>query len=252
MPKVFKFFSSLPSAQACFADKSWGNLSFKWPGEKVLENRQALFGSLNLDLNKLVMPEQVHGNTIKLVTSELQGRGALKNDWLQGVEGLVTKETGIVLGAEASDCLLVYAVDPKTQMIGIVHAGWRGVRNGAVLAMLDKMLDQGAEVGNIEVVIGPHIQQCCFEVQSDVLEQFKEYPAFIKIEQAKHYINLAGIVRRQLMVKEIALENVQISEKCTCCELNFYSFRREKQSCDGGMLGLIWLMNRDYRVETGD
>ena len=77
-----------------------------------------------------------------------------------------------------------------------------------------------------------------------MVEQFQDYPDSIKIEQGKHYINLADIVKRQLIIRNVDLINIKISERCTCCELNFHSFRREKQSCDGGMLGLIWLMDK--------
>jgi len=84
------------------------------------------------------------------------------------------------------------------------------------------------------VLIGPHIRACHFEVKEDVAQQFAAYPEFVR-RGSKISIDLAGIVRRQLLAAGLAPSNIAISEECTY-EIpdQYFSYRR-----DGGELRVM-------------
>ncbi len=229
----------LKNIRAGFSCKQCCNLSFKWPGENVLTNRRKFFSQMNLDLEKLIMPEQVHSNKIFIVNQEHCGQGALKKDWLVGVDGIVCQKKDIIIGIETADCLPIFAYDSVANVIGIAHAGWRGVVSGVAVELVKKMKQLGSVPANINIEIGPHIRQCCFEVKKDVADKFSNFPEAVRKEGEKNSINLGKIVSYQLTSAGILDKNIECSNECTCCNGRFYSFRREKEFCRGGMLGFI-------------
>jgi polyphenol oxidase len=241
--KVIKYFEEFLNTVGAFSStKECGNLSFKWTGPNVVKNRDNLFDSLGLDLNELVAVSQPHGNEVLIADSSVSGRGSRSNDWIDGYDGLVAKNKNIILAVESADCVPVFAFDPEQEIIGIVHAGWQGVVGGAVKSLIDKMKELGSKVKDIRVAVGPHIQSCCFEVKNDILERFNQWPDSIVKKEEKFYVDLSKIIVSQLTNLDVLRQYINIEQKCTCCDaVKFYSYRRDKQKCDGGMLSFIKL-----------
>src|SRR5439155_19705609 len=67
---------------------------------------------------------QVHGDTV--VTVSLPGGGAGTK-----ADAAVTAEAGCVLAVLAADCAPVALLSPQG-VVGVVHAGWRGLFGGVV------------------------------------------------------------------------------------------------------------------------
>ena len=88
-------------------------------------------------------------------------------------------------------------IELSESVFGLVHAGWRGLVNGIfsesgiVLKYNDHVLT------DFEIVIGPSIQNCCFEVSDDVVNQFD--PSFVKEKKnGKYRVDLQGHALDQL------------------------------------------------------
>jgi polyphenol oxidase len=242
MDKTIKIFEKFDKEiKAGFSTKSYGNLSFKWSGLSVVENREKFLNDQDLNLEDLIMVEQIHENKIVVVDNKLKGRGVRKTDWLNGAEGMVTKDASVVLGVETADCLPVFACAPTSGVIGVAHAGWRSVLQGVVVNLVDGMLSLGASKEEIFIEIGPHIKSCCFEIKDDVLSQFDDYEDCVEKQMFGSVVNLAKIVLDQLTEVGLMAQNIKCSDLCTCCNHNFYSFRRDKSECNGSMLGVISL-----------
>lgn len=241
--KVIKHFEQFSNKVEAFSStKECGNLSFKWSGLNVLKNREDLFNYLDLDLNALVMANQPHGNEVLVVDASVSGRGSRGKDWIEGCDGLVTKSKNIILGVESADCLLVLAFDPVQEVIGAVHAGWQGVVGGAVESLINKMKALGSNVKDIKITVGAHIKVCCFEVKTDILERFNQWPDAIIKNEEKIFVDLSKIVWSQLTNMGVLGQTISMEKECTCCQQKkFYSYRRDKQKCDGGMLSFIKL-----------
>jgi YfiH family protein len=105
---------------------------------------------LGLFPDNLVMVKQVHGSTI--VVAERPDPELLEIP----ADGLITKIPGLVLGIRTADCVPVFFWDPVRKVAGIVHAGWKGVKDGIIAQML-KIFEKkcGTKMGDLRVAIGP-------------------------------------------------------------------------------------------------
>ncbi|KKQ80072.1 MAG: Multi-copper polyphenol oxidoreductase, laccase [Parcubacteria group bacterium GW2011_GWC2_38_7] len=243
MQLIWSEFSDLVVAGT--STKEEGNLSFKWkdPETEVTENIERSFAKLGFDLNNLITLNQPHGNNVVIVGVDSVGCGAKQRDWLIGYDGLVTNDPKVILGIETADCLPIFLFDPISKVIGLAHAGWRGVHTNIVSSLIETSLILGSKIENIRIAVGPHIQSCCFKVQNDVADQFKLLLSESVLEkEGRIYVDLQKVIVSQLKEKGIIDENILMSHECTCC-LNdkYYSFRREKEACSGSMLSVIKL-----------
>jgi polyphenol oxidase len=147
------------------------NLSFNVGDgpENVIENRRRLASALGADLSDFVFARQVHGNTVKVVTSEDRGRGAfVPDDAVTGTDVLITKIPGIFLAILVADCVPIVLYDPVARLLACVHAGWRGTVARVTDAALDVMNSLGSNIENVIAGIGPAISPDGYQVGDDV------------------------------------------------------------------------------------
>lgn len=131
----------------------------------VLENRRRFAQAIGYDVDTVVTGQQIHGHEVTVVSGKMKGRGHLSaTDALQGIDGLVTVEPGIVLMAHSADCTVLFFYDPVHRCIGLAHAGWRGAVAGMPSTMVDVMVAQGCLRENIRVAFSPTIGPCCYRV----------------------------------------------------------------------------------------
>ena len=102
---------------------------------------------------------QVHG--ARVISVDQPGGAA-------GEEGdaAVTSQPGAALAVLTADCAPVAMASPEG-VVGIAHAGWRGLRAGVLEATVQSMRRMGAT--RIEAVLGPCIRPCCYTFGEDQL-----------------------------------------------------------------------------------
>ena len=49
-----------------------------------------------------------------------------RQEYLEGVDAIITQERGICIGISTADCIPILLYDAKNQAIAAIHAGWRG------------------------------------------------------------------------------------------------------------------------------
>ena len=54
------------------------------------------------------------------------------SDNIGSADGLVTKSSELVLGITTADCIPLIFFDNQNGIIGICHAGWKGLSNGII------------------------------------------------------------------------------------------------------------------------
>ncbi len=217
--------------------------------EIVQKNRQILRTILPADP---VWLNQVHG--VRVIDADdpaqCQELGAAPR-----ADASVTSQPGRVLAVLTADCLSVVIADEVGSVVGVAHAGWKGLAGGVLEAMFrqlqHKRLAQGrADVGAWRAWIGPGIGARAFQVGEDVRLAFGQdgEPAagFFRvdpIELGKWRADLAGLAERRL-----SRLGVQEIEKSGCCTVTdqtldgakqFFSYRRDRQT--GRMATLAWL-----------
>lgn len=216
------------------------NLGYRWGDEeaRVLENRRLLATHEGFDPDRLVVTKHVHGIDVYRVGEPMPDPPEF--------DGLVSDEAGTVLGAFAADCIPVVFADPVARVCGACHAGWRGTVAGVGREVIRRMGELGAAPGNVRVALGPSIGPCCFEVGSEVVEQFVSelgaLPGLVVDGPRKHHINLRVAMRAILEAAGVKPEHIDTEPPCTKCNPEqFFSYRRDGKG--GGVhMGFIGLV----------
>lgn len=215
------------------------NLSFNVGDdpEKVLKNRELLAGTLETPLTSLTTAKQVHEGHVRIVSEGLRGKGSTDyRGAINATDAMVTKVPGICLMILLADCAPILFYDPSKRVIGVAHAGWKGVLRFVARNTVESLREHfGCSPQDIVVGIGPSIGPCCYEVGQEVVSEVEHVFGFrqvcIRKESAsgKEYFDLWTANLKQLLQAGIPEKNIEMAQICTCHHPNlFFSYRHEK------------------------
>lgn len=145
----------------------------------------------------------------------------------------VTAAAGRVLSILTADCLPVVLGSADGRLIGVAHAGWRGLLAGVLENTLEALVlkNRGDRAIRWRAWIGPGISQRHFEVGDEVRQAFvatdPSLATFFQtgIAPGKWQANLAAIARHRLQRWGVA--QVDSCDLCTYARADlFYSYRR--------------------------
>ncbi|MCJ7737220.1 MAG: peptidoglycan editing factor PgeF [Anaerolineae bacterium] len=204
----------------------------------VEENHRRSLGTLGLSVRDVVTSSPVHGARVGVVGQAHLGTAEADTD------ALVSNEPDVALLFRFADCVPVAFYDPDRRVVGVAHAGWRGVVAGVVEATVHTMVDRfGSDPRHMWAGVGPAIGPCCFEVGPDVAELISQScprgSDLVKHHNGRITVDLPGAVGAQLSAA--GLRNVEQSGLCTACRVDeFFSHRAEngKTGRFGMVLGL--------------
>jgi len=190
----------------------------------VAENRRRMADAIGVAPSHFLSLHQVHSPDVVVVT-EPWGSSRPKAD------AMVTKMPGLSLGVTAADCAPVLMVDPRAQVIGAAHAGWKGALIGVLESTVDAMERLGAHRGDVVVALGPMIRQRNYEVGIEFVQRFEQAEAdnarfFASASRVGHAMfDLGGYVHARLTRAGVLM--VDDLDLCTYAdESSFYSYRR--------------------------
>ncbi|MGH7966289.1 MAG: polyphenol oxidase family protein, partial [Candidatus Binatia bacterium] len=119
-------------------------------------------GMAGLPLSTL---KQVHGDDI-VVISRYD-----RDDKKPEADGMITTETGILLGIATADCVPVLIIAPEKKLVAALHAGWRGTLKGISVRAVETLATHWeVKPKHLWVALGPAIGGCCYEVGREVGE----------------------------------------------------------------------------------
>lgn len=201
---------------------------------RVLNARITLAMQLGVDLDDLVMPRQTHSCHVAVIDERFRSLDIDKQEAaLEGIDALVTKLQGVVIGVNTADCVPIVLADVQSGVIAVAHAGWRGTVGRIAKAVVEEMCRQGACAEHILTVMGPSICQDCFEVGDEVVDAFKkarfDLDTIVKRHAAtgKAHIDLRAANRAVLLEAGVPSDNIVTSSHCSRCEHErFFSARR--------------------------
>ena len=207
------------------------------PMKSSSDNRFLFFKSKGLDNKIIVSAGLVHKNNVAIVDN-IKGGEIIAN-----CDALITCQNKNLLTITVADCLPIYFYDREKGVVALAHAGWRGVTANIIKEVVDTFVNHYASnLGDIEVLIGPHIKDCHFEVKDDVSSQFKNHNIIIR--DRKTYISLSRVVKEQLLQQGI--NNINISDECTyCLNKKYFSYRRDNPKDLETMIAYIGLKTKE-------
>lgn len=198
------------------------------------ENRRRLRASLKADPLWL---SQVHGRDVVCVTAA--NAEALRISPPQA-DAAVTRERAIVLTVRTADCLPVLLADRRGSVLGVAHAGWRGLAAGVLDATVTAM---GAPASEIVAWLGPAIGPAAYEVGADVHAAYCDGDPgcsthFVPQRDGKWLADLPALARRRLA--RLGITDVAGGTWCTFSDASrFFSWRRDRGA--GRMALIAWL-----------
>jgi YfiH family protein len=151
-----------------------------------------------------------------------------------------TRQRGVVCAVLTADCLPVLLCDERATVVGIAHAGWRGLAAGVIEATVTAMDEPG---GKLMAWLGPAIGPQAFEVGGEVRDIFlagdaTAAEAFVPAAEGKWLCDIYRLARRRL--RALGIRRVASADCCTVNDAQrWFSFRRDGIS--GRMASLIWL-----------
>ena len=172
-----------------------------------------------------------HGTNVVLVRHPGQHDGA-------DGDALLTDVPHAVLGVWAGDCAPVCLVGDS--WVGVVHAGWRGLRDGVVEAACHAFRERGDVVHH--AVIGPRIGPCCYEFGENDLDVMADrFGQGIRSHDRRGMpaLDVSECVSAAVAIaagSDVAVRDLGI---CTGCDDRFFSHRTRGES--GRHVMAVWI-----------
>ena len=195
--------------------------------ECVARNRAILRACLPVEPQWM---RQVHGTAVieaERVNTEVEADAAVARTRRQ------------ICAVLTADCLPVLLCDRSGSVVGIAHAGWRGLAAGIIDGVVRAM---NAPPENLMAYLGPGIGPRSYEVGGEVRAAFvrqdaRAAAAFAPRPGGKYLADLYALARQRLAAAGVG--EVHGGEFCTSSEARFFSFRRDRNT--GRMASLIWI-----------
>lgn len=142
--------------------------------EDIEQNRKSLANCLEIDVNKLIVPHQIHSDSSRIIANEYFKLPAnIREQIIEGVDAVMTNELNVCIGVSTADCIPILLYDTKHQAAAAIHAGWRGTVKHIVQKTIKEMgIVYQTKPQELQAVIGPGISLQNFEVGDEVYEQF--------------------------------------------------------------------------------
>jgi YfiH family protein len=220
---------------AFFTDKHDHNIAYHVTDNtsQVDLARIKLAEKYNFDLDNLHYMDQIHSNKVNEISNTCNP---------QSCDALITDKPNTPLMVMVADCIPILFYDPVQKVIGAAHAGRIGTFEKIVVNTVKKMEKRYRSLPkDIQVILGPSIQKCCYEVNAQMAQFVKETfgENFVK----NRNIDLQGINTMLLLQNGIQKENITISKICTkCSDKPYFSYRNDPKC--GRFAGVIMLIEQ--------
>ncbi|ALC06334.1 Laccase domain protein [Corynebacterium deserti GIMN1.010] len=202
--------------------------------DDVAANRTRLAEIIGLAPSNVVYMEQVHSNTVSVVSQAPHDGSAVET-----TDALVTTTRGLALAVLVADCVPVLLSDTDAGVIAAVHAGRMGARNGIVKKTVEKMVELGAQPSRIHALMGAAASGARYEVPEAMARdvETKLPGSFTKTTKGTTGLDIRAGLLRQLL--SLGVQMIDSDPRCTIEDEDFFSYRR--QGTTGRQAGVIWL-----------
>ena len=123
----------------------------------VEKNLCVVAKKLDVKREKLVLMNQTHSNRVLILNNE--------NEKLRvNADAILTEKVDLALGVLTADCAPILIYEIKKEIIGCIHAGWKGAIGGIIENTIDKVIKMGGNPNSIVAAVGPCISQKSYNV----------------------------------------------------------------------------------------
>lgn len=196
----------------------------------VARNRAALLAELP-GVTELAFMNQVHGADVAEVGRPLGPDRPV-------ADALVTTDQALGLAVLSADCVPVLLATDDGGVLGVAHAGRRGVRAGVVAATVARMRAVGARPDRMAALVGPAVCGRCYEVPEAMAAEMvaAEPAARATSRSGTPALDLKAAVVAQLVAAGV--EAVEVDPGCTVESPELFSHRRA--TVTGRIASVVW------------
>jgi len=189
--------------------------------DNIKKNLNYVAQKMGVESGKLILMHQTHSNKVVEIK---------KNNYKKKVnaDAMITKMKGFALGVVTADCVPIVLYDAKNEIIGCIHAGWKGAFSGVIKNTISKI--KKISSGNkIYACIGPCIGKKSYEVDKNFYKIFLAKSKnnriyFLHKNKTKKLFNLRKFVTDRLIKANIKVD--QVDRDTFTEKSNFFSYRR--------------------------
>ena len=200
--------------------------------DAVAANRARLAAAIGLRADRLVWMNQVHSDRVEVVNA---GRTTPVAD----TDALVTRTPRLALAVVSADCVPVLLADARAGVVGAVHAGRVGARDGVVARAVEAMVTVGAHVQDISALLGPAVSGRNYEVPAAMADEVEAaLPGSRTTSSAgTPALDLRAGIARQL--KSLGVNAIDVDPRCTVDDVSLFSHRRDAPT--GRLASVVWM-----------
>ena len=219
-------FISFPLSNKCLAittTTALGNLAYQVDnGQGVKKRRKLLADLLNIEEKRFVFVHQHHSDKVQKVTLNDLGKGTDSFEDGVDVDALYTYEKNVPLCIFHADCVPIFFIDEMTNLVGIIHAGFKGTLIHVAYKSIKKVIeDEKVDISNLKFFIGPYRLPSSFVIDEETRQKIVEAGLQAAIKDNRFDNGLANILDlHRLGVKD---EQITLSNLDTFSDNRFYS-----------------------------
>ena len=146
-------------------------------------------------------------------------------------DALITKLNKIGIGVLTADCVPILLYDKPNQIIGCIHAGWKGAFKDIIKKTVIRIKKASTKKNNIAAAVGPCIGKKSYEVdfkfKIKFLKKFKKSSSCFNKTKGKYLFDLRKFVNLKLRESGIKrIDNIVLDTFKN--HKSFFSYRRSK------------------------
>jgi len=168
--------------------------------------------------------KQVHGDRL-VDTTEF-------TDILPEADGVFTSQNQVSVWTCSADCVPILIGDRALGTVAAIHGGWRGTAKGILIKAIGKFQENGSDLADLLVALGPAISGASYQVQTNVAEQVLttiKNPVGVSTDDRVGHCRLDIRLVQQQQLLELGLSSSQLAIAPYCTfqtPEHFFSYRR--------------------------
>ena len=189
--------------------------------ENIKKNLDYVAKKMEVKRDKLILMHQTHSNKVVEIK---------KNNYKKKViaDAMITKMKDFALGVVTADCVPIIIYDAKNEIVGCIHAGWKGAFSGIIKNTISK-IKKNSSSNKFYACVGPCIGRKSYEVDENFYNMFMTESKNNKIyfsnkNKTKKLFNLRKFVTNKLLKANIKVD--QVDRDTFAEKSNFFSYRR--------------------------
>ena len=208
--------------------------------KNIRKNLKLVAKKMMVKKDNLILMHQTHSNIIVEVNKHNYRKKII-------ADAMVTRLKDLAIGVLTADCAPIIICDIKNNIVGCIHAGWKGAVSG-IIENTVKRIKKLNPSSKLYASVGPCIGKKSYEVDIKFYKKFvskswKNKIYFINKNKTKKMFNLRKFVTDKLLKLKVKVD--QVNKDTYAEKSNFFSYRRSfklKQKDYGRCISVVRLL----------